>query len=94
MSNQEVASEVARYEAEYEEQLKKKHDEAYNHDEILLKRRELSSQDLKALVAFAEHFGLDFDVRENLGERGWIDRRGLIVSISDPPFHYKPSVSR
>lgn len=84
----EIASRQAKYRnrEERERQLRKKHDESYEHGEILLRRRELSSQDLKALVAFAEHFGLNFDVQENLGKLGWLDRRGLMISISEPAF--------
>ena len=76
-----------RYQKGLEIQLKKKHSEAWlHHNEILLHRRELSSQDLKALVAFSEHFGLKFNVQENLGTSGYLDRKGLMISISNPTF--------
>lgn len=88
MRNQQVASIEARDQAEYWKQLKKKHDEVDQHSEILLMRRELSSQDLKALMVFAEHFGLDVNVRGNLaGNVTYLGGgQGLMISISKPPF--------
>jgi hypothetical protein len=97
MSNQEVVvvgqtaaeeKRVSYFEEEEQrmEQLKKKHEKWFEHREILLNRRELSSGDLKALVKFAEHFRLQFNIQENLAKSGWVDRHGVMISISDPTF--------
>lgn len=84
----EIASRQAeyRYQKEYEAESRKKHDEVYKHREILLRRRKLSTQDLETLVAFAKHFRLLLNIEENLGKPGYTDRRGLMISISEPPF--------